>query len=84
MSYIRTTMKSICILLGLLLVSAAVFSQTLDWKDFPDKTVVFKLNDKEALKLLKGKFHKKNWDKVLQAPFASFSVPKKDILFLQI
>lgn len=73
MSYIRTTMKSICILLGLLLVSAAVFSQTLDWKDFPDKTVVFKLNDKEALKLLKGKFHKKNWDKVLQAPFASFS-----------
>ncbi|WP_455584386.1 carboxypeptidase-like regulatory domain-containing protein [Bacteroides sp.] len=66
-------MKSICILLGFLFISVTVFSQTVDWQDFSDETVVFKLSDKEALKLLKGHFRKKNWDRMLRTPFASFS-----------
>lgn len=73
MFFVRTTMRNICILFVLLFVSMAAFSQAVDWQDFSDETVVFKLNDKEALKLLKGRFRKKSWDRMLQTPFTSFS-----------
>lgn len=73
MSYIRTMMKSMCLLLVFLFIFASLSSQEIDWQDYPDKTVVFKLSDKEALKLLKGRFRKKNWEKLLQTPYTSFS-----------
>ena len=72
MNVSRSMIKNFCVL-GLLLVSLSTLAQPLVWKDAPDETFVFKLSDKEALKLLKGRFRPKDWERVLTTPFASFS-----------
>lgn len=72
MNVSRSMIKNFCVL-GLLLVSLSTLAQPLVWKDAPDETFVFKLSDKEALKLLKGRFRPKDWDRVLATPFTSFS-----------
>ena len=72
MNVSRSMIRNFCVL-GLLLVSLSTLAQPLVWKDAPDETFVFKLSDKEALKLLKGRFRPKDWDRVLATPFTSFS-----------
>lgn len=61
------------LLLVLLLLSGSASGQPKIWNDYSPETLVFELNNKEALKLLKGKFRKKDWDKVQQTPFARFT-----------
>ena len=61
------------LLLVLLLFSGRTFGQPMLGSDASPETVVFELNNKDALKLLKGKLGRKDWDRIQQTPFARFT-----------
>lgn len=66
-------MRAKIITVFILLLSLSVSAQPLAWQQSPNETFVFQLNNKETLKLFKGRFKQKDWDKVLLSPFASYS-----------
>lgn len=66
------------LLCGLLFLSGWIYGQSTTWENSSPETMVFELTNKEALKLIKGKFKQKHWDKVLKTPFASFTKTWED------
>ena len=61
------------LLCGLLFLSGWIYGQSTTWENTSPETMVFELTNKEALKLIKGKFKQKHWDKVLKTPFDCFT-----------
>lgn len=72
MNTLRFQIRSL-LLIGLLLLSDWIYGQPLLGNDSSPETVVFELNNKDALKLLKGKLRDKDWDRIQQTPFARFT-----------
>lgn len=72
MNTLRFQIRSL-LLIGLLLLSDWIYGQPLLGNDSSPETVVFELNNKDALKLLKGKLKDKDWDRIQQTPFARFT-----------
>lgn len=62
MNTLRFQIKSL-LLIGLLLLSGWTYGQPMLGSDASPETVVFELNNKDALKLLKGKLGRKDWDR---------------------
>lgn len=72
MTSIYSYLKSLLVC-GLLFISGWMYSQSVNWSDTFPETVVFKLTNQEALRLCKGEFKQKDWDKVQQTPFTRFA-----------
>lgn len=67
------------LLCGVLFLSGWIYGQSTTWEKSSRETMFFELTNKEALKLIKGKFKQKYWDKVLKTPFASFTKTWEDL-----
>ena len=72
MSNTLSAYRILIVWIGILFFSLSAYSQPLRWSESVDETFVFKINDDEALKLMKGDFKEKHRMKMLASPFASF------------
>lgn len=70
---IAQSFKASLLLMILLAMSLTALSQPIRWKDSPDITLVYRMTDAQALKLLKGKMSEKKKSQLCATPFATFA-----------